>query len=620
MEIPEYDNEFFCIASINQMNLSAVISSYIYKPGKYTSLYEFPNAVNVEDGIAIEIVDEYQISRSRAREYNIKIHNVIKKMHGCNFLILAGLTVEQKSYLTFLDKYNTIEIQCISDVENKLRPLVSKSKTRLVKIEDAVKSLFSACIRGELLKIDEEALYSDYKGDQKNEGLIVIENRDRCSTVIAINYALSINADIEIISVPKIKNNEVNDLIKDWKSNVENAFNNLSALIYPTIEHIKFDLYKYATFFTTEIPYSLILKNSISFTHVNVDVNPDFFIFNNIYNESFEQFSTALIFSPIEFEDEETTFIINQLEKKNFYLQKLIGKEASAINLDFHISEFPFDLLHICSHGGEISGFNTTETYIDRNGDEHTIEYDEVVTFSPEQGKELIKVTTSMIWRVFDGMDWDSDEFKQKAYPQYIFTDMLNSIKSNKNKNRIKIESIYGSSSIKCYDFNFQAMFNLIASGLSPVIFNNTCWSWSNISIPFIASGARCYIGTLWAVKNEDAKTFAESFYEELNDQMISEVVFNSQKKLIGSESENTYIVWGLHFSTLKPGASIDENKIKIAKELLKSIYNWRSNLVNLPDGKIKNDINSRIQWIAKLVSKDFQKEAHRIMLNTEKK
>ena len=620
MNIPELDQEYFCIVNIDEYILAALVCSYINKPGKYTSMYQFPFTTTYEDGTESDIVDEHQMSRSRAREYSIKVHNVIRRIRGCKYLILVGLTDEQKSYIPYLFDYNVIEIQNISDIEMFLTPIVSKTETMEVKKEDVVKSLFLACRNNLILKINENALKNNVEHKEDSDIIIVIENHEETSTVIAINYALSIKSNITIIEKPSIDIRQVESLIEDWQEGNVNAYNDLSAMIFPNIEHINFKDYNFATFFTIGIPYSLIIKNTIPITHVNMHLYPDFFIFNNIYFEKNEQLSSAVVFSPEEFDDEETNFTISKLEKNNFYIQKLTGKEATANSLDFHIKEFPFDLLHICSHGGEINGYNISESFIDSNGNSHTVEYDEVVTFSPKIGDKLIKVTTKILWRKFNGFVWRSTELKQQNYPHYVYSEMMQYIRTNNNKNRVKKNNIFGSCAIKCSDFNYQAMFNILAASQSPVIFNNTCWSWSRISESFLAVGARCYIGTVWAVENNTAKSIAENFYENLENNSIAATFFNSQKLALGTKNENIYLIWGLHFSTLKKGNTIEESKTEITRKLLQSLSIWKDKFENTKEASIKKNIEELIEWNADLISKFFKYETLKIIVDSKQK
>lgn len=45
---------------------------------------------------------------TRAREFKTRTGNVIKAINGCKYLVLVGINEEQKSYLNFLNEYNTM--------------------------------------------------------------------------------------------------------------------------------------------------------------------------------------------------------------------------------------------------------------------------------------------------------------------------------------------------------------------------------------------------------------------------------------------------------------------------------------------------------------------------------
>lgn len=618
-KIPEIDNEFFCIANYENPLLSAIVSSYVSKFGKYLPMFEFLSVTIKTDDENDKDIDEHQLSRVRATELNIKIKNTLNRIGGCNILLLIDLSDDQKSYLTFLEEYTIIEIKDVYDVEMYLRYASNKTEYLSCKSNNIHLGLYFASENNLLLKIDENA--EKIVLDDSKDGIIIIENIKYVSTIIAVNYAISVNATIKIIEPVELGEREIYQLLEKWQDGEGdiNSYNDLSANIYPNVENINFIDYRYATFFTIGVPYSLILQNIIPFTHVHLYLNPDFFIFNNIYFENNDEIKSGIVFSPLEFNDEETDFVISKLSENNFYVKELIGKDATVYNIDNHVKEYPFDILHICSHGGEINGFSITEEFIDSNGDSHIIEYDEVVSFAPFPGKELIPVTTKMIWRKFNGFNWKSKELKKAGYPHYVFSDMLNAIPKNKNKNRIPKSKVPNSCSIKCFDFNYQAMFNLLAGHNSPFIFNNTCWSYSDISHKFIEVGARAYIGTLWGVNNNIAKKTAESFYDELFRNTILHALQKSLVHTKGTKDENIYLIWGLHFTSIKAGTSNEESKKAIALRLMQSTNIWIDKLRITKRQSTRKNIIELIEWNKYQLGRFFINEIKALIAENKK-
>ncbi|KFF06326.1 hypothetical protein [Flavobacterium reichenbachii] len=613
-KIPEIDNEFFCIANYDNPILSALVSSFVSKFGKYLPMFEFSSvtSANNEADKIDEEIDEHQLSRVRATELNIKIKNTLKRIGGCNLLLLIDLSEAQKSYLTFLEEYTIVEIKDIHDVEIYLRYASNKTEYLNCSSNDIYAGLYYASENNLLLKIDETA--EKIEINDNKDGIIIIEKINYVSTIIAVNYAISINATLKIIDPVTLNEREIYELIEKWQDGDANSFNDLSANIYPNVESINFLNYRYATFFTIGAPYSLILKNIIPFTHVHLYLNPDFFIFNNLYFQNNYEIKSAIVFSPLEFNDEETDYVISKFSENNYYVKELIGKDATVYNIDNHVKEYPFDFLHICSHGGEINGYSITEKFIDSNGNSHIVEYDEIVSFAPSRGKKLIPVTTKMIWRKFDGYHWKSKELKEANFPHHVFSDMLNELRKNKNKNRIPKSKVPNSCAIKCFDFSYQAMFNLLAGSQSPIIFNNTCWSYSDISHKFIEVGARAYIGTLWGINNNIAKRTAESFYSDLFNGTILGALQSALINTVGTNDENIYFIWGLHFTSIKAGTSNEESKKDVALKLLQSINIWVDKLNTTTKPSIQKNIIELIEWNEYQLARYFIKEVTAII------
>jgi hypothetical protein len=126
---------------------------------------------------------------------------------------------------------------------------------------------------------------------------------------------------------------------------------------------------------------------------------------------------------------------------------------------------------------------------------------------------------------------------------------------------------------IKCYDSIHQGMFWTLASHSSPLIFNNTCSSWNEISLFFISVGSRGYIGTLWSIDNAIAKQSAEHFYSTLLTGTILDAVFSMTTSIREPHDADIYVYWGLHFSIVrKPSGNA---KARVFRELMRAATVW---------------------------------------------
>jgi len=171
-----------------------------------------------------------------------------------------------------------------------------------------------------------------------------------------------------------------------------------------------FKKYEFATFSTIGLPYGLILENVIPFTHILNGPYCGVVIANSI-TETLRpmEIGSAVLFSIDEFISDETGDIAKALEQSNFVVTGLIGPNATYNNFSNYGAHFPYDLLHICSHGGETDGYFVKHEFKDRNGDSHTFEYFEVVSFSDEAAIDpgMVKVETKKIFARFDGVPWN---------------------------------------------------------------------------------------------------------------------------------------------------------------------------------------------------------------------
>ncbi|RYG22029.1 MAG: hypothetical protein EOO07_01015 [Chitinophagaceae bacterium] len=274
------------------------------------------------------------------------------------------------------------------------------------------------------------------------------------------------------------------------------------------------------------------------------------------------------------------------------------------------VKEFPFDLLHVCSHGGEVPGVEIELEFTDRDEIKHKIVYEEVSGFAPSRNEELIEVVLMYHFRNFDGLKWKSKELKAKHYERYVFADMMTAIKSNKLHKGRKVDKVSGSRSIKCSDFIYQANFQIIAGYHSnPIIFNNTCWSGGEIGLEFVHGGARGYIGTFWDVDNDDAIEFADTFYSSLFKGTLLDAYFLASQSIKNNVSDNIYIFYGLHFSTLTTGRSISESRIAISRAMMNAFYRWYDYLPYSRNKHIKENINRLMNWIVSQLRTKFVSE-----------
>jgi hypothetical protein len=336
---------------------------------------QFPEVKPFQDG-ADSMTDDY-ISNIMGSHAAILINNAAARLKPTS-IILAGLTEAQKTFCKFVPHHRRIDINHLDEVESKLAFLGTEfDGTLMCQKVHVTPALLEAKRRQKKLVVNDAVSESSYPFDlDDTSGIVVIEDEVDISSIIAINYSFSIGATTVLIpSIDKSLLYDIEIKVRNWKEHQSSKDQtDVEMLIKDRIGRIDFTRFKFATFFTEGIPYSLYLKGKLPVSYVRRSLKEDLFIFNNIICQHIDSFEAAVVCSPEEFEEEETEEVIKQLSSSGFIVKGLVGKHATVRAFGHYAEHYPYDILHICSHGGETDGYRVTENFTDRNGNEHTVE------------------------------------------------------------------------------------------------------------------------------------------------------------------------------------------------------------------------------------------------------
>ena len=613
--VPAIDDRFLCIVDIDAVALAAVISSYLFNPGCYLPLFMFPPVTDPKT-CGDDLPSYVYLSNSMGGDASTLINNAWARMRGSEYLILAGLNANQQSYLSIPKGARVIDIAGLSDVRRTLSALALRTQEELrCRISDVLKGLFIAQREGKRLVIDEGANALP-EVPQTSNGLVVVENNGDATSVIAVNYASSVDANLLVVD--RLAAHEAAAIqmsIREWKKTGDDAqLQRVKDASTQRIGGMTLSELKYATFFTEGLPYSLGIENAIPCSYVHLSLKPDLFVFNSIIFEHIGTFHSAVVFSPTFFEDEETKWLLDFFARNSYCLRQLIGKDASLVNLDFNVQHYPYNILHVCSHGGEVDGCQVWEQFIDGAGKRHTIEYDEVIGFNPVPNEDgRFRVHRKALPRKLDGLAWKSKELAEQNMPDYVFEDLWKALfvsdKINPNARRKKKDRIVGSCAIRCTDSIHQGQFSILASHSSPLVFNNTCWSWCEVAKFFLACGARGYIGTLWAIDNNAAILGARTFYENLFSGTVLTAFQEAVKAIEGTQSKDIYIYWGLHFTTLSRAKSAEQSRTEVFGELLQAVGGWGRVIQTVTSTEVKRNATRVLKSVLHELNTNFGPE-----------
>ncbi len=540
-----------------------------------------------------------------------EINNSLARLQP-DSILLVGMTENQKSYLrALLPAQKLIEVNSLDDVRTRLPFSLPITDPVRCKASQLNEGLLLAKFSQKPLVIDESAPLLPEKHLHGGEGVLLIENDASVPDVAAINYGFAINADIAL--VPATDKNQVRSLprqLEAWskdKSHHEFAWAKRAAS--KRLREVNFATYKFATFFTKGLPYGLFIGNVIPCSHVMKELDCGLFITNALIEEHVPiGLASAIVFSPELFASEETEDISKLFDANNYTVTSLVGKKATVKQLTNYGSHFPYDVMHICAHGGETDGYFVVQEFTDRNGNPHKLEFYEVVGFSPTEG-DMVKVHRKLIFKSLDGFPWMSPPLK--SYPRYVFEDMMVATRLDPENKVLRIpfnSKIALSCHIQCADSIHQGDFLGLAGFGHPFVFNNTCSSSHEIAATITRAGARSYIGTLWSVGNQTANRAAKVFYEDLVQQgNLLSAFFAMNKTIINKQYENVYIFWGLHLSTL-PKVSV-KSDAKILADLIGLYLSWLKKVQTTPDPEVRHNSIPIARFLADEIMRRFTPE-----------
>jgi hypothetical protein len=170
---------------------------------------------------------------------------------------------------------------------------------------------------------------------------------------------------------------------------------------------------------------------------------------------------------------------------------------------------FPYDLLVIATHCGDVPGHRWTYEYIDSEGLPRTMVVDIAVGFGRTDQEDMLHVSQFIRFISLDGINWNDPEKSKKIYVGKAMIDFMERTRQRKEMEPVKkdiVARVVGSAALKMADSNYIAFPRSLAGEGTPIIINNACASWHRLAKNFVFAGARAYIGTMFPVVTSEAE------------------------------------------------------------------------------------------------------------------
>ncbi|GEM_PF-2948239 len=547
-DVPTFCREALCIT--DDPILASIISSYFCEEGEYFCLLEAP--------------------RMRRPDW---VSEIRRKTNVCAILrprkiILAGLSSATiREFKKYFNDRLLIIINSAEEINNQFAKnhISAPKETLKCRSDEIIYGLMLAKTRKAVLEIENStaSVLEEFNDMYQHiDHRIFVDDLGGIIPSISANYAFAVGASIAIL--PPVSEPELQNTYQSIKTRQISLHDPSKGLVRgklvdtsETTPDLRTDGVKLATFITSGMPYGHFI-HAIPTTHLLSKLDLGRNIFNGIsYAQRIVDTRIALITDPGSFPPSECDLIVKILKSKNIVVKEIRDKRAKAYELRKHMQFYPYDLLYIASHAGEMSGEKMTISFPTKDGTVHKLVAEIGHTLSPTgEGSgmgAIIEVMRHIRPLELDGFKW-GEGGKQKIDLGSILEEFTKLPESKwdilQRENKDSLEDFVV---LMGYDGEFTIATGHIAGSFNnPIVFNNACSSFYNFSAWFIFSGARGYIGTLDPVADVDAKGVATYFFEHLSDDTpLCQLLWEAQNSVYYEPEKRTYLHVGCHFNRI---------------------------------------------------------------------
>ena len=355
----------------------------------------------------------------------------------------------------------------------------------------------------------------------KSNHVVICEEGDDLSQVVAANYAFALDAGLHII--PGIDDPTSEQILEDFyrlcreRSSQPQALKNLKARLRQRCGQLSMTPSGSATFVTRRLPYGLAFPEFAS-THLLTRASIGAAVVNGFAAEqpNTHGVSVAALVDPGNTTAPEIAAAKTLLSSTNLFLRSHEGSGANVRAVAEMIALFPYDLLIIATHCGDVSDHRQT------------------------------------------------DELKglPDAEPKLV-GDIAN-----------------GSTILKMYDQDYTLVTKPIADHGTPVFINNACGSWHRFAESVTAAGARAYLGTLFPVTAAEAQEVIVKLLGKHFGQPLPAALRLAQREVYGDGASRPYIMTGVYPQRLR--ASHHDIPKYIATRMTRALRRWKAALDGL--------------------------------------
>lgn len=446
----------------------------------------------------------------------------------------------------------------------------------------------------------------------KNGHIVVCEQGEEISEVIAANYAYALDAGLFLITeVDRDRADEIleafyslNDRLgvtpQEAQSRLTQELLNLCGSI-PVPENGSIT-------FIGRLPYGFAYPEHPS-THLFKYPALGCAVVNGFAAEQPGQPGTGVVMlvDPGMTPAPEIQSAVDLLEPRRAFIRVYQDRSANVRHVSEMVEHFPYDLLIFATHCGDSSGYRQTYEYTDSEGLHRTMVVDLAVGFQRTDDPEMLKVGHFFRFVSLDGVDWTDRAAKAKLYVGEAVHDFNRLMDGGPSKftytKRELIDRVVGSSAMMMADSNFIFAQHSIAGMGTPIIINNACVSWHRLAGDITYAGARVYIGTLFPVTPIEASEVVTRIFDKHWGKPLAIALWAAQRDVYEGSPRRPYVLSGVFPQRLRVD-SVDYPE-RIRKSLAQSLAGYKEMRAGLSEGDGKRI--EAVQEIIRIYERELQ-------------
>lgn len=265
------------------------------------------------------------------------------------------------------------------------------------------------------------------------------------------------------------------------------------------------------------------------------------------------------------------------LSEQRLFARVYEGPAANVTSISELVELFPYDLLVIATHCGDVSGYRSTYQFTDSEGIDRNLVVDIALGIGRSSQKDLLNVTQFIRFISLDGVPWNDPAKKAKLYVGKAILDFTE--RTRKKDSELKpitkdtVDRVVGSAALKMYDSNFIAFPRSVANESTPIVINNACVSWRRLATSFIFGGARGYVGTLFPVSTTEAESVLLRALGKHHGKPLPHALWSAQRETYDDDTRRPYVAAGVYTQRIR--ATAGDVPRHIVKELRRGRDAW---------------------------------------------